>query len=269
MVSRGLREARRERLISVQQANGFSSHTRRKVAVILVVLALAASAVLAGVLLSVPSNQANGVISHTTSLFATNQTVVVNDNATTGIIVTITGESLSNSSYFTVTTTNYQGHCPKGLNTLATGGTAAQGYYDVKISANVTLTADVTAKVMITNPKFGQTSTMYYWKTPTGIWVPVTTTFEPEQTVISVFAAADLAGTPLGVGDGGYGNGETASPQATLTPDLPTQTATHPNSTSSEAPGHPFEAPEYALGALLALLSCLAALAAIKARHVR
>jgi len=131
LVSRGSR-ARRERLISIQQADEFSSSTHRKLAVVLIVSALIASAVLLGVLLSFPSNQANQAISHTTSLFASNQTAVVNDNATTGIIVIITGKTLSNSSYFTVTTTNYRGHCPNGTDVLATGGSGAQGYYDVK-----------------------------------------------------------------------------------------------------------------------------------------
>jgi len=122
---------------------------------------------------------------------------------------------------------------------------------------------------MITNSKFEETSTMYYWKTPGDVWVPTATSFEPKQTVISMFAAADLSGTPLGVGDGGSDNTETASPQATTTtPNMPTQTITDPKPTASETPGHVFEAPEYSLGALLGLLSCLVALAAIKARQV-
>ena len=197
----------------------FPLRSRRKLMVIIVIIALAIAAVLADAFLIAPNNNpASQVTSHTTSLFPTNQTVLVNDNATTGIIVEINGNTLSNSSYFTVTTTNEGTQTPQSVDALAIGGMTVLGYYDVKVSTNMTLTPDVTVKITITSSKFKQDSTIYCWKITDGKWVSVPTGFQSPQTVFGTLEALELTGTPIGVGDGGSSNNESPSPTPLATP---------------------------------------------------
>lgn len=281
---------------------------RRRIAIILVILVLALAILFTDSYLSPPRrNEITQPISHTTSLFPTDQEVHINDSRTTGIIVDITGDTLSNSTYFTVTTTNSGLQVPKDVSPLSVGNTVVAGYFDVKVTTNMTLTPEVKVKITITNSNFNQNSAMYYWYATAQNWVSVVTNFQSPHTVIGTIEALYLTGTPIGIGNG---DSTTPSPTATTstspTPTnspspTPTQspssiTTPSPTPTSSPSPtitpspaptllpvssslpsespspsplNPPLVAPEYAWGTLLALLACFGALALFKTRNAK
>ena len=161
-----------------------------------------------------PQDELSGFtpITQTTTLYPSNNTVYVDNNATTNVIVRITGAntnegdqtgtSLSDSAYFIVNTTNCGSTKPQDANApLAVEGQTAIGYYDVKVTTNMTLTPDVMVSVTITNPGVTANSIMYYWNTTQAQWLSVSTAFQPLHTVIGNFAALALTGTPIVVGN--------------------------------------------------------------------
>jgi hypothetical protein len=222
--------------------SGFNLHNNfyKKLSVILLILVLAIITFVTVSYLTAPSNNLSNPqpISETTSLFPTNHVVYVNDNSTTGVIVEISGSSLPDDAYFTITTANYGTNVPKDAGApLTVEGAIAAGYYDVKVTTNITLSLDIIAKLTITNLNFNEHSTMYYYNTTQGKWVSVSTEFQPSHVIIGTLAAIALTGTPIG-------------------------------GTDNPLLGPLFVASEYCIGVgtLLALFACFAAFAFFKIR---
>jgi hypothetical protein len=169
--------------------------------IVSVVLVLAAAFILVDIYLSQPID--NPPISQpsqqTTSSFPTNQKILVDHNCTTSIVVEISGNTLSSSSYFTVTTTSEGTKVPKNVTALTIGNPEIVRYYNVEVSANMTLTPEVTAKVSIYNPTFSSNSVMYVWNTSEGKWVYLPTDFQSSKILVATFEALNLTGTPIAV----------------------------------------------------------------------
>lgn len=225
---------------AVRRSFNLHNNFYKKLSVILLILLLAVITFVTLSYITTPSNNISSPqpVTQTTSLFPTNHVVYVDDNSTTNIIVNITGSSLPDDAYFTITTTNYGTDVPKDAGApLTVEGTPAAGYYDVKVTTNITLSTDVITKVTITNLNFNEQSTMYYYNTTQGKWVSVSTEFQSPHAIVGTFAAIALTGTPIG----GTGN-----------PLL----------------GPLFVASEYSLGVgtLLALFACFAAFALFEIR---
>ncbi len=222
--------------------SGFNLHNSfyKKLSVILLILLLAVITFFTVSYLTAPSNNLSNPqpISETTSLFPTNHVVYVDDNSTTGVIVEISGSSLPDDAYFTITTANYGTNVPKDAGApLTVEGAIAAGYYDVKVTTNITLSLDIIAKLTITNLNFNEHSTMYYYNTTQGKWVSVSTEFQPSHVIVGTLAAIALTGTPIG-------------------------------GTDNPLLGPLFVASEYSIGVgtLLALFACFAAFALFKIR---
>ena len=220
--------------------SGFNLHNNfyKKLSVILLILLLAVIAFVTVSFLTAPSYNLSSPqpVTETTSLFPTNHVVYVNDNDTTGIIVNITGSSLPDDAYFTITTIKYGTNVPKDVGApLTVEGKPVAGYYDVKVTTNITLSPDVIAEITITNLNFNEHSTMYYYNTTQGKWIFVSTEFQSPHAIVGTLAAIALTGTSFGI-------------------------------TGSSLLGPLFVLPEYSLGALLALFAFFAAFALFKIR---
>jgi hypothetical protein len=224
----------------------------KRLSVILLILLLAVITFVTVSFLTTPSYNLSSPqpVSHTTSLFPTNHAVYVDDNSTTNIIVEISGSSLPDDAYFTINTTNYGTDVPQDAGApLAVKGATVAGYYDVKVTTNITLSPDVMAKVTITNLNFNKHSTMYYYNTTQGKWISVSTEFQSPHTLVGTFAAIALTGTPLG----GAGTND-GSPSSS------------PSPSPLSFPSPLFSVPEYGVGTLLALFAFFAAFALFKIR---
>jgi hypothetical protein len=178
-----------------------SPKSRRRLMIVSVILVLAAAFILVDIYLSQPINNPalNQLNQQTTSSFPTNQKILVDHNCTTNIVVEISGNTLSSSSYFTVKTTSEGTQVPKNVTALTIGNPEIVRYYSVEVSANMTLTPEVTAKVLIYNPTFSSNSAMYYWNTSEGKWVYLPTDFQSTKTLVATFEALNLTGIPIAV----------------------------------------------------------------------
>ena len=218
-------------LQSVNCRLNFPSKSRTKIIISITILLLVLTIAFTVSFLFHPnSNETIQPISHTTSLFPTNHSVHVNDNDTTGIIVDINDDTLSNSSYFTVTTTNSGLQSPENAGPMAIGNVIVVGYFDVKVTTNMTLTPQVQVKITITNSNFNQNSAMHYWYSTAQNWISVATSFQSPHTIIGSIEALNLTGTPIGVG-----NEDTSTP----TPTESSSPETTPTSSPSPTPGQP------------------------------
>ncbi len=216
---------------TVNRRFNFSSKLRIRIIISLAILVLALAIVFTDSFLSRPiSNESTLPISHTTSLFPSNRSVHVNDNGTTGIIVDISGDTLSNSSYFTVTTTNSGLQSPQNASPLTVGNLIVVGYFDVKVTTNMTLTPQIQVKITITNSNFNQNSAIYYWYSTARNWISAATGFQSPHTIIGTIEAIYLTGTPIGIGNG---NTSTPTPTASSSPE------TTPTPSPSPTPGQP------------------------------
>jgi hypothetical protein len=242
----------------------------KKLSVILLILLLAVITFVTMSYLTAPSYHLSSPqpVSHTTSLFPTNNVVYVNDNSTTNIIVNITGSSLPDDSYFTIITTNYGTDVPQDAGApLAVEGATVAGYYDVKVTTNITLSPDVIAKVTITNLNFNEHTTTYYYNTTQGKWISVSTEFQSPHTLVGTFAAIALTGTPIaGTGTNDNSPSPSSSPSPSFLPSFDPSPSPSPSPTTSPLPSPPFSAPEYGVGTLLALFAFFAAFALFKIR---
>jgi hypothetical protein len=130
-------------------------------------------------------------------------TVVVSDNsatvdqsATTGVDVTVSGSSLQDGAKVNVSSTNYGANQPSGTRSISIGGAA---FYNVKVaSSSGALGSGVSVTVSISNPTFTSASVMEYWNGNS--WVSVTTKFVSPDTVSGAIPASALTGTPIVVG---------------------------------------------------------------------
>ena len=241
----------------------------KRLFIALLILLLAVVGIVAVYYLTAQSNHLTNPqpVSHTTTLYPTNHTAHIDDNSSTDIIVDISGNSLPDDTYLTITTTKYGTEVPQDAGApLAVEGATVTGYYDVKVTTNTALSPNVMVKLTLTNPNFNEHSTVYYYNTTQSKWVSVPTTFQSPHTVVGTFAAIALTGTPIAVlNDESPSSSPSVSPTPTLTPS-PSPSSSPLAAPTSSPP--PFVVPEYSLGigAMLALIACFAAFALFKTR---
>ncbi len=144
-----------------------------------------------------PSVAASAPFVVTASVSTVTQTsggsVSVDDSASTGTNVTISGSTAADGTSATVTST-VLGSQPSG-----TAGSilTSVGYYDVQVTG----ITDGTAVVCIQNPSATEYSSMQYYDTGTSSWVDATPiTFTAPDTLCGTIPVTDLAGTPLLIG---------------------------------------------------------------------
>jgi hypothetical protein len=153
----------------------------------------------------------------------------VDQTATTGVSVTVSGSSLEDGTSLTVSTMNYDTNQPEGTGTVLASGAI---FFDVQVTpdSGVPLGSDVNVTVSITDASITSSSVMMYWN---GLnWVLAShIQFIAPNTLSGTIPASALTGTPIGIGN----------------PSL-------------------FTVPEYALGGLLALLVCFVAFIIFKSQ---
>jgi len=113
----------------------------------------------------------------------------VDQTATTGVSVSISGSSASDGTSVVVTTTDYGSLSPPGVATVSLGNAA---YYDV----NVQGISNGTATITITGTS-GQT-TMDYWDGTQ--WVPASGVTYTADTITGTIPVSALTGTPIALG---------------------------------------------------------------------
>ena len=119
----------------------------------------------------------------------------VNQTATTGVSVTVSGSSLPNGATVNVTSTDYGSSQPQGTGTISVGSAV---FYDVKVtSSSGALGSGVSVTVSISNPSFSSASFLMYWDGSS--WVSVATTFTAPDTVSATLPASALGGTLIAV----------------------------------------------------------------------
>jgi hypothetical protein len=184
-----------------------------------------------------PDSTNNEPVTQQTSEFASDNSVHVDHQATTDVIVDITGDAISDSAYFTVNTTNTGTAIPADAtgHALSVDGATVVTYYDVKVSTNVTLTDNIKVKVTITNPTVNANSVMFYWNATQAKWIGLPTVFQTPHTVTATIPATALTGTPFAV-TGGSGSTPTATPTATPTSPPKSPAASSPTATPTAAP---------------------------------
>lgn len=168
---------------------------------------------------AMPSTAVNATITVATTTTETipvsNNSAIVDESATTGVSVTITGSlsTLPNGAQVTVTSTNYESTQPSGTNPVSLNDAV---FYDVTVtSSSGALSSNVNAKVSITNQAFNSLSQIEYWN---GInWVLVATMFTSPDTVTGNIPAAALNGTSLVVGRTNQLSTPTPTPSPTTT----------------------------------------------------
>jgi hypothetical protein len=125
----------------------------------------------------------------------------VNESATTGVSVTVSGASLLNGAQVTVTSIAYGDSQPSGTGNVSLSGAV---FYDVSVtSSNGALGSDVNANVSISNPSFNSSSVTEY--NNGAAWVSVATKFSAPETLSATIPASALNGTPIAVGIPSHG----------------------------------------------------------------
>ena len=229
----------------------------KKRAIFLILLLVIAATLITVSYMSLPTNKETPQIkSDVTTVYPTNHTVHVDHSQTSSIVVDITQQSIPDDVYFIVNTTSTGTEVPADAigHQLMIDNTPAAGYFDVKVTTNMTLTPEIMVKITITNPVININSAMYYWNSTQGKWVAIATEFQSPHTASGYLSAMALTGTPIGIFNGSPGDA-VENPTATPT-------------TSEGGPDYhsPMVAPEYQWGALLAIGVCFAALAVFKVR---
>ncbi|MCW4011304.1 MAG: hypothetical protein NWF05_11925 [Candidatus Bathyarchaeota archaeon] len=164
----------------------------------------------------------SGVLSVTSS----GGSAVADQNATTGVNVTISGSSLSDGTALNVTSVNFGATQPFGTGTLSVDDAL---FYDVKVTSNTVIGSEVTALVSISDASFTSNSVLSYW---TGtIWLSVPTTFVLPHTLQATFTVSQLQGTPIMVA-----SASTPTPTPSLTPTPTPVLSPSPTPTLSATP---------------------------------
>ena len=136
------------------------------------------------------------VSSATSSVTVSDNSASVDQRATTGVNVNVSGSTLQNGSQLNVTSIYYGDDPPSETGKLSVSGAA---FYDLSVTASGdSLGSQVTVTVSITNPCFTSTSVIEYWNGNN--WVSVASTFTAPDTVSGKIPASALTGTPILVG---------------------------------------------------------------------
>ncbi len=143
-----------------------------------------------------PTPTSASVSSASSTVTVSAHSATVDQSATTGVSVTVSGSSLQNGAQLNVTSTNYEGNQPLGTGAVSVNGAA---FYEVQVSSSSgALGSGVSATLSISNPRFTGPSVIEYWNGNT--WVSVTTTFTAPDTASAKISMSALNGTPILVG---------------------------------------------------------------------
>jgi YVTN family beta-propeller protein len=116
------------------------------------------------------SSSPSHVSSATSTATVSDNSATVDQSATTGVNVTVSGLSLKDGTEVNVTSTDYGGNQPSGTGTVSVSGAV---FYDVSVaSSSGALSSDVYATVSILNPSFTSSSVMEYWNGALGFRFP-------------------------------------------------------------------------------------------------
>jgi hypothetical protein len=136
------------------------------------------------------------VSSTTSTATVSNNSATVDQSATTGVIVTVSGSLLPDGTQINVTSTDYGSSQPSGTGAVSLSRAV---YYDISVtSSSGTLSSNVSVAASISNPSFTSASVIEYWNGNS--WVLVATTFTSPDIVSGTIPASALTGTPIVVG---------------------------------------------------------------------
>lgn len=115
------------------------------------------------------------------------------DHSSAGVILDITGPSLTSGSTLTVTSIRYGTAQPEGTGEFTTLGHV---FYDVQVlPSSGSFSSDVLVTIQITDDSIDASTVVSYWDGAN--WVPVSSTFTPSHTISFVLPASELWGTPI------------------------------------------------------------------------
>jgi hypothetical protein len=147
------------------------------------------------------------VPSATSTTTISDNSATVDQSATTGVSITVSGSSLQDGAQLNVTSTNYGDNQPEGTGAVPVD---AAVFYAVNVISNGgALSSDVSGTLNMSDPSFNSASVIEYWDGTT--WTSVATTFTAPDTVSCIIGAISasaheaipasaLAGTPILVG---------------------------------------------------------------------
>jgi outer membrane protein assembly factor BamB len=142
-------------------------------------------------------------LSATSTATVSDNSATIDESATTGVSVTVSGSSssLPNGATVTLTSTDYINNQPSGTGPAPVGGAV---FFDISVtSSSGPLGSGVDVLVSITNPGFTSASVIEYWNGAEWVQV-IPTTFTPPDTVSGTIPASALDGTPIVVGAGAW-----------------------------------------------------------------
>jgi hypothetical protein len=143
----------------------------------------------------------------TSTTTISNNSATVDQSATTGVSVTVSGSSLQDGAQLNVTSTNYGDNQPEGTGAVPVD---AAVFYAVDVISNgEALSSDISGTVSISDPGFDSARVIEYWNGDA--WMSVATTFTAPDTVSCIISAISanahvaipasaLTGTPILVG---------------------------------------------------------------------
>jgi hypothetical protein len=123
--------------------------------------------------------------STTSTTTISNNSATVDQSATTGVSITVSGSSLQDGAQLNVTSTNYGDNQPEGTGAVPVD---AAVFYTVDVISNGgDLGSDVSGTLNIFNPNFNSASVIKYWNG--NAWMSVATTFTAPDTVSCIIGA--------------------------------------------------------------------------------
>jgi hypothetical protein len=148
--------------------------------------------------------------SATSTTTISDNSATVDQSATTGVSITVSGSSLQDGAQINVTSTNYGDNQPEGTGAVPVD---AAVFYAVDVISNgEALSSDVSGGLSISDPSFDSARVIEYWNG--NAWMSVATTFTAPDTVSCIIRAMSaisanahaaipasaLTGTPILVG---------------------------------------------------------------------